>query len=378
MLQVAFDAAAEAMLIIDMDRRIHWANQASASLLVEGVPIQVTNRSLDALVSFRLEDGKPLAEDHALHPNQGLPRVEGQGRFQLQLATGSRTVMQEVRWQPVFMIQAPLHHLITIRDLSPEQLALQQQLRFMTDLTHELRTPLTIVSGSLRRLQREDDLKPRVRQHLNRAGAETTRIHRLLEHLSLMTRLEIDPAWLGVADHPLLSLLDQWLNRCPEAIRRRIRLESDVPIQTTTVRVDANALEIVLDQLLDNAIGHGADNQSVLLQARCCAPEAGAFCALSLTSFGLEDPVGPDALQAWLQPFVQGLRHRESKRQEGSGLGLALVRQLVNGWGGELALDQRVEADRLGLTATRIRFTVPLSQQRQSQESPAAAETDRA
>ena len=38
MLQVAFDAAAEAMLIVDEKRRIHWANQASAQLLVNGVP----------------------------------------------------------------------------------------------------------------------------------------------------------------------------------------------------------------------------------------------------------------------------------------------------------------------------------------------------
>ena len=41
MLQVAFDAAREAMLIIDSSLRIHWANQASASLLLNGVPIQL-------------------------------------------------------------------------------------------------------------------------------------------------------------------------------------------------------------------------------------------------------------------------------------------------------------------------------------------------
>ena len=44
MLQVAFDAASEAMVIVDVDRRIHWANQASADLFVGGVPIQLVNK----------------------------------------------------------------------------------------------------------------------------------------------------------------------------------------------------------------------------------------------------------------------------------------------------------------------------------------------
>ena len=56
MLQVAFDAAAEAMVIIDAQRRIHWANQASASSLVEGLPIQVVNRDLGDLIRRLVPD----------------------------------------------------------------------------------------------------------------------------------------------------------------------------------------------------------------------------------------------------------------------------------------------------------------------------------
>ena len=44
MLQVAFDAATDAMLVVGQDRRVRWANQAAATLLHRGVPIAVTNR----------------------------------------------------------------------------------------------------------------------------------------------------------------------------------------------------------------------------------------------------------------------------------------------------------------------------------------------
>ena len=48
--------------------------------------------------------------------------------------------MQLLRWRPVELIQSPFL-LVSFRDLSPEERALVQQQRFMTDLTHELRTP---------------------------------------------------------------------------------------------------------------------------------------------------------------------------------------------------------------------------------------------
>mgnify|MGYP001345424074 CR=1 FL=1 len=48
MLQVAFDAATEAMLIVDAQRQVHWANQAAAELLLGGVPIQLANRKLES------------------------------------------------------------------------------------------------------------------------------------------------------------------------------------------------------------------------------------------------------------------------------------------------------------------------------------------
>ena len=146
MLQVAFDASVESMLIIDGDRRVHWANQSSATLLVDGVPIQVMNRCLDALMTLHLPGGGVMQQDHPLHPSQPLPLKEGEECLELTLISGVRTTARQVRWQPVAILQAKDHLLITIRDLSPEQKALLQQQRFMTDLTHELRTPLTIIS----------------------------------------------------------------------------------------------------------------------------------------------------------------------------------------------------------------------------------------
>ena len=356
MLQVAFDAAAEAMLIIDCGRRIHWANQAAAELLVDGVPIRVMNQSLDALVVFQRPGGQRLAEHHPLHPEASLPVAMGEERLDLLLPDDRQLETRQVRWTPVATVQSP-HLLVTIRDLTPEQQALQQQTTFMTALTHELRTPLAIVSGSLQRLQRDRELSVRGQRHVTRAAEEATRIHRLLEHLSLMVRLEVDPVWLGLRDQALLPVVDAWGESCPDGVRERLQIEKQVT-GSDRVRIDANALVVVLDQLLDNALIHGEANKDVILRVSC--PDGADCCSLGFTSLHRSPAVDRSTIKTWLKPFVRGGRQRDGVQVEGPGLGLALVSQLVEGWGGALEILQKEDPQSHGWTLTQVAVTVPL------------------
>ena len=372
MLQVAFDAAVESMLIIDGDRRVHWANQASASLLVDGLPIQVMNRCLDDLVTLHLPDGPSIQQDHPLHPSQPLPLREGEERLDLSLAAGIRTSALQVRWQPVAILHAKDHLLITIRDLSPEQKALLQQQRFMTDLSHELRTPLTIISGSLKRLRRDSDPHQRAHRHLIRAEEETLRIHRLLEHLSLMTQLEVDPDWLGVREQPLLPVLRQWFEGIPDDRRQRLSIAWGGLSSADLVRIDANALAIVLDQLVENAIQHGADNGQIRMTIGCPGPGNSDSYTLQISSSGFGETVGRTTLDAWLLPFVRSPGRRSETYAEGAGLGLAIVDRLVQAWGGSLQLDQRSDPDEPSLTVTSVTLTMPFT----AKPLPSAAQGD--
>ena len=224
MLQVAFDSAAEAMVIIDAQRRIHWANQASASSLVEGVPIQVVNRDLRDLIS-RLVPNESGQESPALmDPHVLLPSTSDQGRFVLELADGRRTDHQLVRWKPVELLQAS-YLLVTWRDLGPEEQALRQQQQFMVDLSHELRTPLAILTGCLKRLSRLDALPERVSRGIRMSCEEVSRINRLLKTLTLATHLEVGNSLPALVEETLLPLLKQWHERLPDDQRHRVHLE---------------------------------------------------------------------------------------------------------------------------------------------------------
>ena len=355
MLQVAFDAAAEAMLIVDDKRRIHWANQASAQLLVNGVPIQVMNRNLRDLITLCRQDGSLWDSAPLLDSESDLPTTADQGRFALRLADGSTTPMQRLRWQPVELVRAPFL-LISLRNLDPEEQALLQQQQFMVDLTHELRTPLAIVTGCLQRMARLEGLSQPLTSGLAMAREEVARIHRLLENLSLMTRLEVDASLPGKAEHALQPLLRAWRDHLPDKDRERVHLQRAESIGDCRVLIDGNALQLVLDQLLDNGLRHGDASQPVLVAFDPCAAETGNPCRLTVSSFSRQEPVGDAVLQRWQKPFSRGDQTRSGHQVEGAGLGLALVAQLVEAWDGRLSITQVLATD---WTRTDVSFTLP-------------------
>ena len=163
----------------------------------------------------------------------------------------------------VELIQSPFL-LVSFRDLSPEERALVQQQRFMTDLTHELRTPLAIVSGNLQRMARLKNLPNAVNSRLTMAREEMARIQKLLGHLALLTSLEVDPDLVSCADHRLGSLLQSWHDTARE-LAPNLTLVGLECADDLVVQADPRALMLALDQLLDNACQHADQSKPCLL-----------------------------------------------------------------------------------------------------------------
>ena len=369
MLQVAFDAASEAMVIIDVDRRIHWANQASAELFVGGVPIQVVNQTLADVLKLRPLDTHAKAALQLFDPQIPLPRTSGESRCQVLSRNGDGSQVQLLRWRPVELIQAPFL-LVSFRDLSPEERALVQQQRFMTDLTHELRTPLAIVSGNLQRIARLKNLPNAITSRLTMAREEMARIQKLLGHLSLLTRLEVDPDVVCCGDHLLGPLLQRWYDVSRELIPN-LELHGLEPGDDLLVQTDPRALMLALDQLLDNAWQHA--NRSMPIKLSLAGRDGLDRCILEFASQSLDAPVASEDLEMWSSPFFRGKPDRDGDKVEGPGLGLALAREMVMGCGGTLSLHQQPSAKG---TTTIVRLVLRLSESEASGAVAAAVRTD--
>jgi len=206
--------------------------------------------------------------------------------------------------------------------------------RFVANVSHELRTPLQqiLLFSDLLRLGRVAD-------EAERAGAlavihrETGRLIGLVENVLAFSRLDRDEATppLHVRDTALLELTRDVVESFrPMAEERGARLE--VGGEEVVVEGDPGALRRVLINLLDNAVKYGPDGQTI----RIVVGRSGGAGRVSVEDEGPGIP--DDARQRIWEPHVR-LERDEERGRSGHGVGLAIVRDLVERMRGRVSID---------------------------------------
>lgn len=199
---------------------------------------------------------------------------------------------------------------------------------FTSSVTHELRTPLTLI-----RLSAETLLLGRSRtpadQSLALEGivAETRRMQQLVDNVLHFSRAERRILKVRLSDVQVDPFLEETLHGfAPLVAERGITVRRRSPTGLT-VRADPEALRLVLFNLLDNAARYGPALGAIDLEAS--ASPGGVTLAVSDAGPGI-----PAAARerVW-QPF-QRLASAAEQNEPGSGLGLAVVRELVLAMGG--------------------------------------------
>jgi signal transduction histidine kinase len=222
------------------------------------------------------------------------------------------------------------------RILGPVAENLERLEQFTADAGHELRTPLAAASASLDAGLRTGDVEAaavEARSEVMRAGLL---VDRLLE-LARLGRLTLAPETTDLSE-----LVRKSIERhCSDAAGRGLTIESAIA-PSVTVLCDPALVGRVIDNLIENALVYAYSGTSVSV-------------ALSPSELAVADqgpPLPSDQSCDIFEPFVQG---DSSRSAEGFGLGLALVRQVVelHGWtvsgqseGGEVIFTVRLRPRR--------------------------------
>lgn len=218
---------------------------------------------------------------------------------------------EQMRWQ--------LHK--TQQAMALEQRRRDEQSQFLHMLMHELKTPLSIVSLALgTQHNREENL-----EHASRAvkdmKAIIDRCVQADQMGQLTLTLEADPVDLS-------ALIGQIAHGNP-LLQGRMQLTVDAHCQT--LRADAQLLQIVLTNLLDNAAHYSDPHTPILVDAVACRQQQRDGVRLRIANTpGLAG--WPDAAKL----FGKYYRASGAQRESGSGLGLYLSRQLAHSLGGTL------------------------------------------
>jgi signal transduction histidine kinase len=201
---------------------------------------------------------------------------------------------------------------------------------FVSVVSHELRTPLTSIRGFTELLLNRAVLPERQHQFLGYVLHESERLGRIVEDLLDLSRIEAGREQLRarapVDLAPLLEVNAE-LFACQSPLHEvRATVSEGLP----PVLADRDAVDRVLKNLLSNAIKYSPRGGLVWLRA-APSPGTGGFVEISVEDQGVGIP--PEAIGRIFDKYYR-LSHPETARARGLGIGLALVKSLVEAHGG--------------------------------------------
>lgn len=207
--------------------------------------------------------------------------------------------------------------------------AFQNQVRFTADASHEMRTPLTVVTWQAEwALSRPTRPEAEYREALEACLRGTKRMERLVEDLLELARSDAgtgtdlpEPMDLAMVVSEALSLL------APKAKAENIELIDD--LQSTLINARPERIQRVAINLIGNAITHNPAGTVVRVTT---GTDNGPFLKVSDNGVGID----PDAQAKLGERFF---RPDASRSKVGTGLGLALVKGIVEAHGAELLIE---------------------------------------
>ena len=203
----------------------------------------------------------------------------------------------------------------------------------LDSVTHEFRTPLTSIKASITSLLSTPGLSPDDRQELMTViNEESDRLNRLVGEAAKVAQLESHEFQLDLQERRVLDVVQAAVGEVKQVLGKHT-IEVRVPPEIT-VRLDAERVKEVLVQLLENAAKYSPPESPI----RITAELKGANLEVSVADQG----AGIEDMEQVLifDKFYRGKNQRY--RVQGTGMGLAIARAIVEAHGGKIGVTSQM------------------------------------
>ena len=231
---------------------------------------------------------------------------------------------------------------------------------FLANMSHELRTPLNHILGFTELVADKQcgDLNQEQEEYLKDVLQSGRHLLSLINDILDLSKVEAGKLDLKATDLNLQALLRNSLNMIQEkALKHRIKIVPDIEGIPEFIKADDRQLKQILYNLLSNAVKFTPDGGSVIIAARHLTPESGHWVTregkvislpvtleqegtpanglvdISVTDSGIG--INRGDLERIFDPFEQ-VESSTSRRYQGTGLGLALTKKMVELHGGKI------------------------------------------
>lgn len=362
---VAYDELPDGVLVAGWDERVDILNRAGGRLL--GVPPEEA-------IGRHYREVLPLVDPagvdwwYCTDPYRGLPTRTGQPERLLALAAGPQSgrellvTARYVREQGQFV-----RLVVSFRGTAARERAQREQADLISTVAHEIRSPLTSVKGFtatlLTKWERFTDRQKLVM--LSAVNADADRVTRLLSDLLDVSRIDAGRIVLRRQLVDLPALVERVVSgrvavgEGTEGGASRDRFEISVSPDLPELWLDPDKLGQIIGNLVENALLHGdgviaVDAVPSPAPAAASAPAGGPGVAITVTDEG--GGIGPEIRSRIFSRFWRG------GRPGGTGLGLYVVKGLVEAHGGVVEVGERPgggAAFRVVLPAGRPPYETP-------------------
>ena len=205
---------------------------------------------------------------------------------------------------------------------------------FFANLSHELRTPLNVICSTIQLIKSLDGSKKlgdeKIKYYINIMNQNSLRLLRLINNIIDTTKIEADYISLQLKNGDIVYVVEEISQSVAEYIKNHgITLIFDTDVEEKTIAFDEEKIERIMLNLLSNAVKFTKENGSILVNIY----DKGDFIEISIKDTGIGIP--KDKLEFIFQRFAQ-IDKSTSRQNEGSGIGLALVKSLVEMHDGEI------------------------------------------
>ena len=229
--------------------------------------------------------------------------------------------------------------LMTFHDQTPLRRVEEMRADFVANASHEMRTPLAALSGFIDTLQgpAKDDDKARER-FLGIMHIQATRMARLIDDLLSLSRVELSAHVRPDTLVDIVPIIRQVVDGLePLARARQVEIDIDLPDTPVWIAGDREELLRLFENLVENALKYGASGGKVIVSLTLAVSGEGMpEVRVVVRDFG--PGIAPEHLPRLTERFYR-VDVKESRAQGGTGLGLALVKHILNRHRGRLTIE---------------------------------------